>query len=167
MNRDTIAGKLKYHTENWVSAGLMGLSICVLAWGGWNVIDDVFQRVVPASYYFEYDADAPVEPVSSSISYTQNMRFRSNAVYYHDIDMEWQDTLYCRMALSGTVLKIATQIWKEHKTPADVPQTWVWGKRQIPLGASECQLRGTVIGETPRGYRKTFEYETVWWRVEN
>lgn len=137
----------------------------------YEVFSDYRERVSPQEDWYKYYS---IEPVSPVFKKGDEIKFASKTEYFKDIDIAWQDTQYC-ITTAGNREKYTTQRWPEGGSEKrlagtkvgfdpEEPDIWVYGF-QPKDNAISCQMHSVVIGETPRGYEKVYEYLGDYYKV--
>lgn len=106
-------------------------------------------------------------------------RFVTDAEYFKDMRVTWEDFLWCRQ--NDSVEKYRTQFWsgpdgqgefkkagtktlKENIIGTSTP-TWSYHEQSIDPAAEECYLRWKVIGESKYGREVVYTGITDWFPV--
>jgi len=139
-----------------------------------DVYADVSERNSPTEdWYVYYD----IKPVKASFERGETIAFNSFIEYRQDIEVSWEDTLYCKIKDDG-IKKQATQFWPEDadrelkeqgyvnmERGADgilrplkdstLLEFWEYTAEPIDENAESCYAVHAISGHTPRGYTKS------------
>lgn len=128
----------------------------------------MYEAFSPTTSWYEY-GDIAVKPLRLEFKVGENPKFVSDVQYYRNIDMRWEDTLWCYQ--NGGLKKYKTQRWPESGNErmlagtsmfADAGENvvpyWEYSAQQIDDYATSCYIRSMSIGRTPFGFEKEFRY---------
>lgn len=123
--------------------------------------------------WYEYRG-AGVYPLKPFFATGEVLKFQSDIHYKKDVEMRWEDTLWCQN--EDGLRKYQTQYWpkeiekKEFKKAGDITKGdegayWEYTAEATRPQARQCRLCGVAIGYTPLGYKKPWSYCTEWFEV--
>lgn len=136
-----------------------------------------WEGVQPESYWYEYHS---VNLASTYVAVGEFPRFNTDSTYYREIDLRWEDTLWCKQ--DGGVKKYQTQNWPrsggvERQSPGNNIELrtkkngttslpfWEYTEEEIDSTATHCQLEWKAIGVTSQGHEKNYEGTVDWFPV--
>lgn len=136
----------------------------------WGAVSWAYEGISPVESFYIYHS---VTPLKDSFTVGESPRFVTDAEYFKEINIRWEDTLWCRQG--GYLNKYKTQHWPEtgyeSKTAGfktlkntETP-SWAYTAESVSLGATECNLRWKAIGRTEHGWTKSYSGQTEWFRV--
>jgi hypothetical protein len=179
MDFKRIKGKIAHHISFRIFLGfILGSTIFfTLAIPIVIAAEHLIQRFTPQVSYFEYAAVKPAQPY---FSVGETLRFNSFVEYKRDIDMRWEDTLYCYER--GGWKKYTPQFWPvdqetqrkdkglvnleiNEETGTLSPKTedlefWELFKHDPAPDATHCYVCGNAIGKTDKEYPKVQDFCT-------
>jgi hypothetical protein len=136
-----------------------------------------YERFSPAESWYGYGTP-PVKPLELAFEKGEAPKFVSDITYHRDIDIRWEDTLWC-YERSG-IKKYPTQYWppsgSERKVSGfsglegqgieEVP-FWEYYIADVSPEATSCFIRAVVIGTTSLGFEKITTFTSESFLVNN
>lgn len=121
-----------------------------------------------------------VELVTNGVPKGDVPKFVTDSTYFNEIDVRWEDTLWCRQ--SEGIKKYPIQRWPDdggyerqptgntiqrhqEKTGTDTFPFWEYTQAPIDEDATECKLEWRAIGITSRGHEKIWTGTVNWFKV--
>lgn len=130
------------------------------------------ERVQPPEYWYKYES---VSLATEGVSKGEVPKFVSDTTYYRNINMRWEDTLWCRQPEG--IKKYTTQSWPEEGSELNEPGRnldttedgavpfWEYTASKIDPDATSCFLEWIAIGITQHGHQKVTSGKTAWFQV--
>ena len=146
------------------------LVVFFVVWVGWIFFSrayswsiEAYEKIAPSSRFYIYES---VTPINSWFKVGQLIEFESTAIKKNNIEMRWEDTLYCDRG--DFTRKLGTQYRPEVGT--DISYRWVtkitrWYYLPVDISEQRCKMCWLIVGYTPLGYPKESNYCTEYFAV--
>ena len=121
------------------------------------LFSNLYQFLAPTSSFFVYEQWQGVALVDWNYVWW-TLTLESRSYFKQDIYMKWYDTLYCNN------IKYPTQLWEDYMIAWDEIDSSKWKYFSYIFTEAdiwkECKMKGNIVWETSKGYKKTLPYET-------
>ena len=137
-----------------------------------NGMKNAYELSTPVAWWYEYES---VTLATDGVPKGEVPKFVSDTTYHRQINMRWEDTLWCRQ--SEGIKKYTTQDWPATGTELTPPGRtldtnvdgdlpfWEYTAQDIDEDATSCYLEWIAIGVTKNGHEKVTTGQTPWFPV--
>lgn len=134
----------------------------------YGCVQDYIEKNSSVQEWIIYDELIPaIQDTNGAIRYIKSFRVNDRIGFVSMSDVKrrakitWYDTLYCGKNIDSINRRLKTQVWVDViDIRTGESNLWNYDEEKPQPSDNFCQLKGKLVLETPRGFKKEVDYKS-------